>query len=109
MNRAERRAQKFNKQERTTFIHQEKRWGVHIREMVPKIYAGFALSLHRRYGFGFDRIVTVLSDTQKYWQQDGVDGFDILKTCLDETGINLISEVTARECGIKPDNNTEVV
>lgn len=86
---------------RNPFLEQEKRYRRVIKESVPKIYAGFALSLHRRYGFGFGRIVTVLSDTQKYWQEDGTGGFDILKACEDETGIQMLSEVTAKECGIK--------
>lgn len=100
MGRAERR---HKPKQDNSYIYQERRWKAHIREMVPKIYAGFALSLKRRYGFGFDRIVTVLSDTQKYWQTDGKNGFDILKACREECGIDLMSEQKARECGKKGD------
>jgi hypothetical protein len=100
MGRAERRhkpKQQFN------YIHQEKRWKAHIREMVPKIYAGFALSLHRRFGMDFDQIVNALSDTQELWQSDGNNGFDILKTCSEETGINLMSKVTADALDVEGD------
>lgn len=142
MSRAERR-QKKNKQP-VNYIHQEKRWMAHIREMVPKIYAGFALTLSRqdnlinaeelkRYVkdhnvgagtngdhqkefleaieqlqkkkeyFDFDHVVNALSYTQELWQSDGNNGFDILKTCSEETGINLMSKVTADALGVEGD------
>ena len=69
--------------------------------MVPKIYAGFCLSLHRRYGMTFEQIYQALVDTQEYWQSDGTGGFDILKACSEETGINLLSKVTADAAGIE--------
>ena len=100
MGRKEKRAQQKTKQP-NNYIHQEKRWKAHIREMVPKIYAGFCLSLHRRYGMTFEQIYQALVDTQEYWQSDGTGGFDILKTCSEETGINLLSKVTADAAGIE--------
>lgn len=100
MGRAERRhAPKQDK----NYIQQERRWRAHIREMVPKIYAGFALSLHRRFDMDFDQIVNALTDTQELWQADGGNGFDILKTCSEETGINLMSEVTAKALDVEGD------
>ena len=144
MGRAERRAQQRSKQKDNTYIHQEKRWMGHVREMVPKIYAGFALTLSRQNNlinaeelkryvkdhnvgagcdgnhqkefldaiehlqkkkeyFDFDRIVNALSYTQELWQSDGNGGFDILKTCSEETGINLLSKVTANALGVEGD------
>lgn len=116
----------------------------HIREMVPKIYAGFALTLSRQGNlinaeelksyvkernvgagtngdhqkefleaieqlqkkkeyFDFDHIVNALCVTQELWQSDGNNGFDILKTCSEETGINLMSKVTANALGVEGD------
>lgn len=98
MGRAERR---HKPKQQVNYIHQEKRWKAHIREMVPKIYAGFCLTLHRDYGMTFEQIVNILQDTQALWQSDGVDGFDIIKTCSDETGINLLSKVTADAIGVE--------
>ena len=51
----------------------------------------------------FDQIVNALSDTQELWQSDGNNGFDILKTCSDETGINLMSKVTADALDVEGD------
>lgn len=100
MGRAERRHEP--KQDHS-YIYQEKRWKAHIREMVPKIYAGFCLTLSRRYDMDFDQLVNILAETQELWQSDGNNGFDILKTCSEETGINLMSKVTANALGVEGD------
>lgn len=100
MGRAERR---HKQKQPTNYIHQEKRWMGHIREMVPKIYAGFCLTLSRRYNMDFDQLVNILAETQELWQSDGNNGFDILKTCSEETGINLLSKVTANALGVEGD------
>lgn len=92
MGRAERR---HKPKQQTNYIHQEKRWKTHIREMVPKIYAAFCLVLHRQHKMSFNDIYNLLVETQALWQSDGVDGFDIVKVCAEETGINLMSKVTA--------------
>lgn len=102
MGRAERRAQQRSKKN-TSYIHQEKRWMGHVREMVPKIYAGFCLTLSRDYNMTFDQLVNILAETQELWQSDGGNGFDILKTCSEETGINLMSKVTANALGVEGD------
>lgn len=100
MGRAERR---HKPKQQNTYVHQEKRWKSHIREMVPKIYAGFCLTLARRYNMDFDQLVNILAETQELWQSDGNNGFDILKTCSEETGINLLSKVTADALGVEGD------
>ena len=100
MGRAERRHKP--KQENSS-IYQERRWKAHIREMVPKIYAGFCLTLSRDYNMSFDQLVNILAETQELWQSDGNNGFDILKTCSEETGINLMSKVTANALGVEGD------
>lgn len=100
MGRAERR---HKQKQPVSYIHQEKRWTSHIREMVPRIYAGFALTLHRQYHMDFDQIVNILTETQELWQSDGNGGFDILKTCSEETGINLMSKVTANALNAEGD------
>jgi hypothetical protein len=51
----------------------------------------------------FDQLVNILAETQELWQSDGNGGFDILKTCSDETGINLLSKVTANALGVEGD------
>jgi hypothetical protein len=69
--------------------------------MVPKIYAAFAVALHRNYGFGFTRILRVLADTQDLWNKHVNNEIDIIKVCSDETGINMITTITAEEQGVK--------
>lgn len=100
MGRAERR---HKPKQDNSYIYQERRWKAHIREMVPKIYAGFCLTLSRRYNMDFDQLVNILAETQELWQSDGNNGFDILKTCSEETGINLMSKVTANALGVEGD------
>lgn len=72
---------------------------------MPKIYAAFAISLHRRYGFGFVRIGRVLADTQTYWldAMEGAGGEDILRQCIEETGVDVMSAITAKELGEEGD------
>lgn len=100
MGRAERR---HKQKQPANYIQQEKRWMGHVREMVPKIYAGFCLTLSRQYNMDFDKLVNILAETQELWQSDGNNGFDILKTCSEETGINLMSKVTANALGVEGD------
>lgn len=100
MGRAERR---HKPKQDNSYIYQERRWKAHIREMVPKIYAGFCLTLSRDYNMTFDQLVNILAETQELWQSDGNNGFDILNTCSEETGINLMSKVTANALGVEGD------
>jgi hypothetical protein len=100
MGRAERR---HKPKQDNSYIYQERRWKAHSREMVPKIYAGFCLTLARRYNMNFDQLVNILAETQELWQSDGNNGFDILNTCSEETGINLMSKVTANALGVEGD------
>lgn len=100
MGRAERR---HKEKPQNNYIHQEKRWKAHIREMVPKIYAAFCLVLNEKYGLTFEQIVDILAATQDLWQSDGENGFDILKACAEKTGINLMSKVTADALDAKGD------
>lgn len=86
-----------------SFINQEKRWKIAMREMVPKIYSAFILSLHRRFNFSFEDIVTVISDTQEYWRLDTEGEMDICRVCSEETGIDMLSEESAKKAGIEGD------
>ena len=72
-----------------------------VHEVAPAIYASFCLALHRRYNFGYRRIVTILADTQQYWLQHQTGETNIIKLCEEETGINVLSEQTAKETGAK--------
>ena len=57
--------------------------------------------LWKDFHLSFEQIVYILKKTQELWQADGENGFDIVKVCAEETGINLMSKVTADAAGIK--------
>lgn len=63
-----------------------------VDEIVPKVYAGFVLALHAR-GMSFEEIVAALQDTQDHWMHDS----SIVATCLEITGIDVMSEASAKE------------
>ena len=66
-----------------------------VDEIVPKVYAGFVMTLHTRFGVGYEDIVYALRDTQRYWQTEE----DIIQQCLEVTGIDVMSSLTAQERG----------
>lgn len=103
MGRAERRAQERIKKrgkQHKDFIHQEQRWSAHVRELLPKINAAFAYVMWKNHGLTQDEIYTDVTEMQDLWLADGT-GFNILKLCAEETGINFVSKVTADAFGIE--------
>ena len=64
-----------------------------VDELVPKIYAGFVMTLHTRFNVDFEDIVYALRDTQRYWQENE----DIVSQCYRITGIDVLSETSAGE------------
>lgn len=83
------------------FVEQEKRFRRKIDELAPTIYAAFCIALHRHYGFGYERILRVLKETQILWHDAAVGYNDIVKICEEETGIDLMSTITAKEQGVE--------
>ena len=89
---------------RNPFIEQERRYKRKIKELTPQVFASFIIALHRCYGFGFKRCLRVLVMTQEIWNMAKDDGVDkLMQTCMDETGIDIMSAVTAKEIGAKGD------
>jgi len=66
-------------------------------DLTPYVYAGVALALHRKYGWGYTRINNVFVESQRLWEEDKED---MLQRCEDETGIRLITENQARKEGL---------
>jgi hypothetical protein len=64
-----------------------------VDEIIPKVYAGFVMTLHTRFGVDFEDIVYALRDTQRYWQENE----DIVSQCYRVTGIDVLSETSAGE------------
>lgn len=86
---------------RNPFVEQERRYHRKIKELVPVIYAAFALALHEEEGFGFKRIVRVLGETQSLWNRHAAGELNIIEECSEKLGIDMMSETTARTQGIE--------
>ena len=92
------------------YIEQEKRikalelrFKQKVEDMAPMIYSAFCISLHRRHGFNYEEILDILKDSQELWRKAAWEDFDIIKTCSEETGIEMISYVTAESEEIEGD------
>lgn len=83
------------------YIEQEKRFRRKVNEMAPKIYAAFAIALHRHFGFGYERILRVLIESQELWRESAYGGLDIIQLRSDEVGIDMMSHLTAKEKGVE--------
>lgn len=68
-----------------------------VIEITPTIYASFILALHRRCGMEYDDLVEILSETQTIWHESFDNNVDVTQMCYDETDIDIMSSVTARE------------
>ena len=66
-------------------------------EILPKVYAGFVMTLHYRFGLDYEDIVLALNDTTKAWRLNSE--IDIVEQCRLLTGIDVMSELTAAEEG----------
>ena len=52
-------------------------------QITPAIYASMAMALHRVYGFGFDRIDKVFSESQKIWESHNGNMDGMLEKCYE--------------------------
>lgn len=74
-------------------INQFKQMHQSIQNLTPEIYAGIALALHRRFGWGFKRINDLFLESQDIWNECVRTGKNIQQMCLDETGIDVVRKV----------------
>ena len=89
---------------RNPYIEQERRWRVILRERTASCYAAFVLALVDKglvntedEGRMFEDIVDILSLTQDYVS----DGVSVIQKCADKTGINMMSEGTAKTLDLR--------
>lgn len=61
-----------------------------ISNVLPCVYAGIALSLHRKYGWGYKRINDLFVESQNVWTEAIDRGLNMAEMCLDETGIDVV-------------------
>ena len=65
-----------------------------VKWVRPQIMACIMVSLHRKYGFGYDRCARIYQQIQDILDEHGNNPERIRKACLQETGINVVDIVT---------------
>lgn len=63
-----------------------------IEQITPEVYAGIALALHRKHGWGYKRINDLFSESQTIWNECVNSGINMVEMCERETGIELRKE-----------------
>ena len=60
-----------------------------INNILPNVYAGIALALHRKHGWGFKRINDLFIESEKLWYEATDNNINMATLCLEETGIEV--------------------
>lgn len=63
-----------------------------IEQITPEVYAGIALALHRKHGWGYKRINDLFSESQTIWNECVNSNINMVEMCERETGIELRKE-----------------
>lgn len=63
-----------------------------IEQITPEVYAGIALALHRKCGWGYKRINDLFEESQIIWNECINSDINMVEMCEKETGIELIKE-----------------
>lgn len=100
------KSRKRGKRHNTSFSRQEQRFSRNVKDNVAWIYSGFAVVLHRRYGFGSKRIMDVLTDLKTLVAEKSMT--EIVMQAYQETGLLLMSEATAKELGIDMEKEVKI-
>lgn len=74
-------------------IEQMKRVQKNINNITPEVYAGIALALHRKHGWGLKRINRLFNESQEIWTECVQNGINMTEMCLNETGIDIKGKV----------------
>lgn len=81
-----------NKSNKYALIQQAKTEAKMRKEMktvIPKVYAGVALALHRKYKWGYKRINDLFVETQYIWNECSESDLNMIQMCEEETGIEV--------------------
>ena len=73
-------------------IEQYKTMYKKIQQITPEVYAGIALALHRKCGWGYKRINDLFSESQTIWNECVNSGINMVEMCEEETGIEVRKE-----------------
>ena len=63
-----------------------------IEQITPEVYAGIALTVHRKYGWGYKRINDLFEESQIIWNECINSDINMMEMCEKETGIELRKE-----------------
>ena len=63
-----------------------------IDQITPEVYAGIALALHRKCGWGYKRINDLFVESQTIWNECIDSDINMVEMCEKETGIELRKE-----------------
>lgn len=63
-----------------------------IEQITPEVYAGIALALHRKCGWGYKRINDLFVESQTIWNECINSDINMMEMCEKETGIELRKE-----------------
>ena len=83
------------------FIQNQKELKRQIDSLTPQIYSVMALALHRKFGWGYERINRAFVESQNIWTQASEEGIDVVLQTYNETGILTVSVQQARRHGIE--------
>lgn len=61
-----------------------------INSVVPNVYAGIALALHRTNGWEYEQINALFAESQRLWIDATETGENMAAKCLEETGIDVV-------------------
>jgi hypothetical protein len=72
-------------------IKQYKKMYQQIHNITPEVYAGIALALSRKHGWGYDEINELFCESQNIWTECVHGSINMIDMCERETGIELKS------------------
>ena len=74
-------------------IQQYKAMYRQIQNITPEVYAGIALALHRKHGWGYQRINDLFCESQEIWEECIQSDVNMIQLCEQETGIEVQRKV----------------
>lgn len=80
-------------------INQYKKVQETIRDTTPTVYAGIALALHRKHGWGYKRINDLFNESSIIWNECIQSDISMIEMCEMETGIEVRNKVSERNNG----------
>lgn len=78
-------------------INQYKQLSSSIGNITPQVYAGIALALKRKHGWGYKRINDLFLESQEIWNECVQKEINMREMCLNETGIDVVQKVEERK------------